>query len=75
MPFADVSTTSDNETVTSKFLVVIHADYVTSSTPTDGVAGEYTKVNTPSSLKLVTVTVRYVESGRTILVTRNTKVQ
>jgi prepilin-type N-terminal cleavage/methylation domain-containing protein len=75
MPFSDVDTTSDNVTVTSKFRVEIHADYVTSSPVTGGVAGEYEIVTAPSSLKMITVTIRYHDSGRTIWATQDIKVK
>jgi len=67
MPFPDVDTSVDNVTVTNKFRVEIHADYIDGDT--------YETQTNPSSVKMVTVTVRYDESGKTILVTRNTKVQ
>ena len=70
-PFADISTTSDNVTVTSKFRVEIHADYIDAE---DVDTMTYEDQDDPSAVKMITVTVKYDESGRTILVTRNTKV-
>jgi prepilin-type N-terminal cleavage/methylation domain-containing protein len=71
VPFADVDTATDNVTVSGRFRVEIHADYITGGSDT----GDYVPQSDPSSMKLVTVTVKYDESGKTILITQNTKVQ
>jgi type II secretory pathway pseudopilin PulG len=61
-----IPTGSDNVTSTSHYDVVVHADNITE---------DYTIVSDPSDLQMITVTVRYHASGRTILNTQATKVR
>ena len=61
-----IATGSDNVTTTANYDVVVHADYITEN---------YTVTSDPSYLQMITVTVRYHETGRTILDTQMTKVQ
>jgi prepilin-type N-terminal cleavage/methylation domain-containing protein len=61
-----IATGSDNVTTTSHYDVVVHADNINDN---------YTIVSVPSDLQLITVTVRYHASGRTIWVTQGIKVK
>jgi prepilin-type N-terminal cleavage/methylation domain-containing protein len=57
---------ADYQTTTPKFDVVVNADYVDIN---------YDVVTGPTDVQMITVTVRYHESGSTLLVTQNTKVK
>jgi prepilin-type N-terminal cleavage/methylation domain-containing protein len=61
-----IATGSDNVTTTSHYDVVVHADYITDN---------YTVVSDPTYLQMISVTIRYHASGRTILNTQMSKVQ
>ena len=61
-----MDTSADNVTTISKFDVVVHADYI---------ADNYTVISDPSFIQMITVTIRYHDSGKTILSTKATKVQ
>ena len=57
---------SDNVTPTSKFSVVVHAAYITDN---------YTVAPGVSNIQMITVTIRYAASGKTIWVTQGIKVK
>ena len=61
-----IATGSDNVTTTTKFDVVVHAANINDN---------YTIVFVPSSLQMITVTIRYAASGKTIWVTQGIKVK
>lgn len=61
-----IATGSDNVTTTSQYDVVVHADNINEN---------YTIVSVPSDLQMITVTVQYHASGRTIWVTQGIKVK
>jgi prepilin-type N-terminal cleavage/methylation domain-containing protein len=57
---------TDYQVTVSRYDVAVHADNITE---------DYTVVDAPSSLQMITVTVSHHESGRTMLVTREAKAQ
>jgi len=61
-----IDTGSDNVTTTSKFRVVVHADNINDN---------YTIVYVPSNVQMITVTIQYDASGRTIWSTQGIKVK
>ena len=61
-----IATGSDNVTTTSHYDVVVHADNINS---------DYEIVSDPSDLQMISVTVRYHATGRTILNSQVTKVR
>jgi prepilin-type N-terminal cleavage/methylation domain-containing protein len=61
-----VDTGADSVTPASKFDVVVHADYINK---------DHEIVTDPTDLQLITVTIRYHESGRTAWVTEGMKVK
>ena len=56
---------SDNVTTVSKFDVVVHAHYVTDN---------YEETSDPTWLQMISVTVKYHDSGKTVLDTQRSKV-
>ncbi len=61
-----IATGSDNVTTATKFDVVVHAVNITK---------EYVETTDPSDLQMITVTIRYHDSGRTIWATEGIKVK
>ncbi len=61
-----IDTESDEVTTSDQFDVVIHADYID---------GDHVVSEDPTQLQMITVTIRYHESGKAIKVTQCVKAQ